>query len=133
MDISQTYSLALLALGAMALLMLVQLLVADVIGIRAKHVPGTPVPADHASLQFRATRTVANTNESIAIFIAALLFCLLSGASPHATAYAAWAFVACRFVYAIFYYANLQTLRSVIFAGAVASLVALLLIGFVGV
>ncbi|MEZ5570180.1 MAG: MAPEG family protein [Halioglobus sp.] len=130
MDISQTYSLTVLALGAMTLLMLVQLLVSDVIGIRAKHLPGSPVVADHANLLFRATRTVANTNESIAVFIVAVLFCMMSGASPQATGYAAWAFVACRLIYALFYYANLQTLRSVIFAGAIISLVALLASGF---
>ena len=122
MDVALAYAGSVLALGAMALLMLVQLLVADVIGIRAKHVPGTPVLADHQSLLFRTTRTVANTNESIAVFILAILFCILSGASPAYTAYAAWAFVLSRALYAVFYYCNLQTLR--------LSLVAMLILGF---
>lgn len=117
------------ALGAMALLMLIQILVADVLAIRAKHVPGTPVTADHGSLLFRATRVVANTNESIAVFILALAFCFLSEASPMYTAYAAWGFVASRSVYSLCYYFNLQIPRSIVFGISLVLLLTLLLIG----
>ena len=65
MDILQTYQYTIYAMGAMSLLLLLQLLVADVVGIRSKHTPGAAVAADHDDLLFRASRTVANTNESI--------------------------------------------------------------------
>jgi uncharacterized MAPEG superfamily protein len=101
----------------MALLMLIQIVMADVLGILAKHVLGTPIEANHDSLLFRANRTVANTNESIAVFILVVVFCVLAGASPVHTAYA------------IFYYANWQLLRSVVFGVSLLFLFALLLIG----
>ncbi|MEZ5570379.1 MAG: MAPEG family protein [Halioglobus sp.] len=123
------YESTVLALGAMAALMLVQLIVADVVGIRSKHSPGSAVPADHANLLFRSTRTVANTNESVAIFVLATLFCIYSSASPSYTAYAAWSFVASRAVYAVCYYGNLQLLRSVTFGIALLCLLALMAIG----
>ena len=123
------YESTILALGAMALLMFVQLIVADVVGIRSRHSPGSPVPADHKSLLFRSTRTVANTNESVAIFVLATIFCILSNASPVYTAYASWGFVAARLVYAVFYYSNLQLLRSVTFGISLLCLVALIVTG----
>ena len=86
-EIIGQYSLTVAALGALAVLLIVQLIVADAIGIRNKHVPGAAVPSDHNNLLFRATRTVANTNESFSIFVVALLFALLSLASPTAVGY----------------------------------------------
>ncbi|GAA5317567.1 MAG: hypothetical protein AseanaTS_27720 [Candidatus Pelagadaptatus aseana] len=132
MDLAQTYSITIAALGALSALMFCQLIVADVVGVRAKHLPGSSVPTDHSNLLFRTTRTVANTNESIAIFILAVLFCVLSGASPTVTAYGAWGFVISRALYAICYYANLPLLRSTTFALALLAIVALLITGFSG-
>jgi uncharacterized MAPEG superfamily protein len=130
MDIAQTYEYTTFALGAMALLMLLQLLVADVAGMKSKHTPGASINTDHSNFLFRASRTVANTNESIAVFVLATTFCILSNASPTYTAYAAWGFIAARALYALFYYLNLQILRSVIFGVSLLSLAALLVIGF---
>lgn len=130
MEIFADYQLTIFALGTLAVLMLVQLLAADVLGIQAKHKPGTPVAADHSNSLFRASRVVGNANESIAIFILAVAFCIMSGASPSYTAYAAWAYVVARFVYAGCYYGNMQTLRSTIFGVSLLALVALLVIGF---
>jgi len=126
----QTYEMAIYAIGALALLMLLQLLVADVVGILSKHTPGSAIGGGHSDVLFRVSRTVANTNESIAIFILATLFCILSGASPTFTAYAAWGFVLSRALYAIFYYSNLQIFRSVIFGISLLCLLGLLLTGF---
>lgn len=125
----QTYAQSIAAFGCMAALMLIQLLVADVMGILRKHVPGTPVDASHADALFRASRTVANTNESIAVFICALLFCMLSDASPQWTAYCAWAYTISRALYAVFYYTNIQALRSTVFGVSLLSLVAMLVVG----
>ena len=129
MTILEEYQLVIAALGAMASLMFIQILVGDVLGIRARHTPGTPVEADHDSLLFRAMRVVANTNESIAVFILAVIFCVSSGASPLFTAYAAWGYVFSRCVYSLCYYFDLRTLRSIVFGVSLISLVALLLIG----
>jgi uncharacterized MAPEG superfamily protein len=125
----QSYGLSIAALGFISGLMLIQVLISDVLGISKKHISGTTVLPDHSDSLFRASRTVGNTNESIAIFICALLFCILSSASPIYTAFAAWAFVTSRTLYAMFYYANLQTLRSVSFGISLLALGALIVIG----
>ena len=130
MELLQTYSTTIAALGALALLMFFQLLVVDVIGIRSGHSPGSVIPPDHDNLLFRVSRTVANTNESIAIFILAVSFCMLSGAPASTTGYAAWAFVIARLCFAVCYYANLQLLRSTMFGVSLMALAALLAVGF---
>jgi len=129
MDTLEEFQLVVAALGGMALLMLIQILVVDILGIRNKHVPGTPVDANHNSLFFRAGRTVANTNESIAVFILAVFFCVLAEASSLLTAYAAWGFVVSRIMYAAFYYSNLKLLRSTVFGISLLFIFALLVIG----
>lgn len=129
MNLAHAYSATVFALGALAALMFIQLLLADVIGLRSSHVPGSQVPTDHDSLLFRASRTVANSNESIAIFILAVSFCLLSGASAGATAYSSWAFFVARFLYAVCYYLNLKLLRSTAFGLSLVGLLALLITG----
>jgi uncharacterized MAPEG superfamily protein len=130
-DIGQTYQFTLYAMTAMTLLMFVQVIIADVVGIRSQHTPGASVPADHSDLFFRVTRTVANTNETIAIFILAVAVCLFSGASPTYTAYAAWTFVIARAAYAVLYYGNLKVMRSVVFAISILALACLLIIGLI--
>jgi len=129
MDLFHSYAYTVAAVGCQAFLMLCQVLVADIMGIRAKHLPGSAVPVDHSDLLFRATRTVANTNESIAIFILVVLFCLLSGAPPDKTAYAAWTFVLARFLYALCYYFNIQLFRSVMFGISLLAMAGLLVTG----
>lgn len=130
MQIFQIYEHTVIAMGAMALLMFVQLLIADVVGLRAKHTPGGVVPVDHKDMLFRSTRTVANTNESVSIFLLACVFAILSGAPPMFTGYAACGFVLARAVYALCYYSNLQLLRSVFFGVASLALAVLLGVGF---
>ena len=126
MELAHTYSATIAAMGALAALMFIQLLVADVIGLRSGHMPGAQVQSDHDSLLFRVTRTVGNTNESIAIFVLAVLFCMLGGASVSTTAYAAWGFVVMRFLYAVCYYANWQLPRSMMFGMSLLALAILI-------
>jgi len=118
--------------AALAVLLLTQVLVADVASVRAKHVPGTPVEASHDNFLFRASRAVANTNETIAIYIVVVLFCLFSGASADYTAYFSWGYVVARTAYAVCYYFNLKLLRSVCFGISLLSLSALLILGLMG-
>ena len=130
MNIIDTYPQLVMAIGALALLSIIQLLVADAIGIVSKHTPGTPVEANHDSVLFRASRVVANTNESIAIFILAAAFCVLTSAPASFVGLCSWAYVGSRLLYAVCYYANLQTMRSVIFGLSILSLCGLLGSGF---
>lgn len=123
------YAPAILSLGVIAGLMLIQMLVVDVIGIRAKHVPGAPVPADHDNLLFRATRAHANTNESIAVFILLLLFCMISSASPAWVNGLAWTYLAGRAGHMLCYYANLKLARSMAFGVSLVALIGLLVVG----
>ena len=114
------------AIGTMGVLFIVQLLAADFIGIKAKHLPGSPVDADHRNLLFRASRVVANTNESLGLFLLACLFCVFSGASPTLSGYAAWGYVLTRALYAICYYANWKLARSTVFGFSLLALIVLL-------
>lgn len=125
------YESTILSLGVLATLLFIQLIVADVIGIKSKHLPGGSIRPDHNNLLFRATRTVANTNESIAIFILAVLFCMYAAANPTHTAYASWGFVAARAAYAVCYYADIRIARSIMFGLSLLFLIALIVIGFI--
>ncbi len=125
----EAYATTIAAIAALAGLMLVQILVADVVGIKRRHVPGTPPSPDHADMLFRATRTVANLNESVAAFILLVMFCMLSGAAPGATAVATWIYVVSRIAYAACYYGNIPTLRSVSFGISLLALFGLLGLG----
>lgn len=130
MELLGDYQQTVTAIGAMALLMFVQTLIVDVVGMRAKHVPGSTVAVDHENLLFRVSRAVGNTNETIAIFLLGVIFCMLSGANPQQTAIAAWGFVAARGLYALCYYFNLKILRSTVFGVVLLSLLSLVVIGF---
>ena len=55
-------------MGLTGLLLIIQVLVADVIAIKEKHTPGFPVEPGHHNLLFRTARAYANTNETIAAF-----------------------------------------------------------------
>lgn len=124
------YGSTIIALGVALIVMLLQLVVVDVVSIMRKHTPGTAVPGDHDDTLFRVTRTVGNTNESVAIFLGGVLFCVLSDASPLYTSYAAWAYTITRTAYAVCYYANLQTMRSLCFGLSMLALTALVVVGF---
>lgn len=129
-ELLSTYQLTSYSWGALTLLMIIQILIADLIGIKSRHTPGSPVEANHDNLLFRATRTVANTNESIAVYVLAVLFCLFQGADPGYTAVLSWTYVAGRAVYAVCYYFNQQTMRSISFGFSLLVLIALLVNGF---
>jgi len=105
------------------------LLIADFVGIRLKHIPGSTIPSDHSNFLFRASRVVADTNETIAIFILAIIFCVFSSASPQSVAFISWIFFILRFCYAVCYYCNLKILRSVVFGISLLALIALIVIG----
>lgn len=117
-----------LAMTAIGGLFLVQLLVLDFAGIRARHVPGTPIAADHGSFLFRATRAHANTNESIAAFVLLTLVALLASAAPAWTNGCAWLYVMARLGHMLCYYADLRLARSVAFAVGLVALIVLFVV-----
>jgi uncharacterized MAPEG superfamily protein len=116
------------AMVAMAAVFFVQFVVADVAGIRAGHVPGMPVASGHDDFFFRAARAQANTNESLPLFVLLCVAAMMAGASPTWSSYAGWGFVAGRVGHMAAYYADLRTLRSVMFGVATLSLVILLVV-----
>ena len=121
-----------LAIGALAALMFIQVLVADIVGLKFGHKPGSDVQADHNNLHFRTVRTVANTNESITVFVLLVMFALGMGASSEYTGYITWGFVTSRLAYAICYYANLPIMRSVCVALSLVMLIALCVVAVQG-
>lgn len=114
------------AMAVMAGLMILQLLIADFVGIRAKHKPGATIEADHAVFLFRASRALANTNESIAIFILLATSGILAQAHSGWLCGTAWIYVAGRIGHMLMYYANQSMLRSVFFGVSVIGLILML-------
>lgn len=131
MDLMASYSASVFGLGAFGFLYLVQLLVADLTGLRAKHTPGSAVTGGHSDFLFRSTRAHANTTESIGAFILLALFAILTGGDPWWTALTIWIYVGSRALHTVFYYLNLQTMRSVAFGLGLVALVTLFGIGIV--
>ena len=74
------YRTTIVCLGLAGGLLVFQLLVVDVAGIRRRHPPGLPIEPDPTDFLFRATRAHANTNESIAAFTLLAIFSVAVGA-----------------------------------------------------
>ena len=120
-----------LALGLTALLMLLQLLIADVLAIVKKQTPGFPIENNHASLLFRANRAYLNINESIAIFILSVAFAIAMNANSNVVNGAALIYFAARALYALSYYFNFKLMRSALFAASLVALIVINLAGFI--
>ena len=116
------YAPSVLALGLFGLLYLVQLVVADVTGVRRRHVPGTPVSGAHDDFLFRATRAHANTTESVGAVILIAGFAILSGGAPAWVNGSLWTFLGCRVVHTLAYYLDLRAVRSIAFVLALFAL-----------
>ena len=126
------YSPTIWALFATAALLLMQIVVVDVAGIRAKHAPGTPVPADPQLFLFRAVRAHANTNESVAVFILLAMFGVLAMVAPTPLNVLAWVYVVARAAHMAFYYSGIALLRSVSFGISLLALFGMLALGLTG-
>lgn len=113
------------------MLMIVQLLIADVLAIVKKHPPGFPVEHNHANLLFRANRTHLNINESIAIFILSIAFAIAMNANSNVVNGAAFSYFVARALYTLCYYLNLKLLRSALFAISLVALIVINIAGFV--
>jgi len=124
------YTLALLSFGVIGGLLLIQLLVADVLGIVKGHTPGTSVASDHESILFRAVRAHANTNETVATFIVLTLFAIALSAEPKWVNILCIAYVTARIGHMCCYYADLRKMRSVFFALSIVALLGIFLVGW---
>ena len=124
-DFLVPYSPSITAYVALSTLLLVQMIVGDVAGIRAGHVPGMPVTTGHGDFHFRATRALANTNESLPTFLLLSLAAMFLGASPSWTNGLVIVFVAGRAAHMLAYYADVRLLRSAMFAVGFASMIGL--------
>jgi uncharacterized MAPEG superfamily protein len=122
------YGSALTACVLLGALYLMQALVADVVGIRAGHVPGMPITSGHDDLLFRTTRAQANTNENLPIFLLLSVAAMLLGASTAWTNRLVWTFVLARAAHMLAYYADLRLLRSTIFTVSTVALIGMLVV-----
>lgn len=116
------YHTTLTAIALGGLLLVVQLVIADLTAIRNKHKAGYPIPADSNSFLFRAARAHINTNESIAAFAVFGVAGVLLGASPGWLNGLSVLWLASRLAHMAFYYANRKPMRSLSFAVSLVSL-----------
>ena len=123
--LTATHGVLLAALVASCVLALVQLLAADLIGLRAGHTPGHPVAADHDNLHFRSVRAIANLNESFAIFVGLTVVAMAASADPFWSGAFAWLYLLGRIGHGVCYYADWRTPRSICFGLAIVGLVLL--------
>ncbi|MEM9175588.1 MAG: MAPEG family protein [Myxococcota bacterium] len=119
------YSTTIVCLGLGGALLVVQLLVVDVAGLRRHHPPGMPVEPDPGDFLFRAVRAHANTNESIAAFTLLALFDVLVGADSGWTNGLTVTWIVARTAHMLCYYAGWANARSASFAIAALALVGL--------
>ncbi len=121
------YHSTLVACAALAGLVMLQVLVADVAGMKAKHVPGMPVTDGHASFHFRAVRAIGNTNETLGLFLLLVALALLLGANPKWVNPLAWTYAAARAAHMAFYYVRVGWARSTAFGIGLAAQFGLLI------
>ncbi len=129
MEFLEPYRLTILIMGLSGLLSLLQLLIADAVGLKLKHPPGLPVAADQNSFHFRAVRAHLNMNESITVFVLFALFAFFSAASAQWLGIFAGVYFAGRVVHMFCYYFNLSLLRSAAFAVSAVGLLGMFMQG----
>ena len=129
MEFIEPYNITVLVMGLAGLTFFLQLTVVDVMGLKTRHTPGHPIPADHSNFLFRASRTLSNTNESVAIFILFVCFSILSSANAQWLNISAVVYLVGRVAHMLFYYSNLKLCRSISFAVSLIGLMAMFVVG----
>ncbi len=123
MELFDPYKITILVSGLTGLMMLIQILVADVAAIKGQHTPGYPVKPDHNSFLFRAARVHANTNETIAIFILFVLFGVMSASNAFYLNVFSVIYFVSRIAHMFFYYGNFKSARSISFPLSLVGLI----------
>ncbi len=116
-----------------ALLLLVQVLVADVTGLRRKRSPGAGVEGGHDDFLWRAERAFMNNNETLGAFVLLTLAAVGVAAEPLPVNGCALLFVTARAGHMVCYWADLRRLRSVCWIAGTLALFGLALIAFIGI
>lgn len=124
------YNITILVTGIIALVLLLQLIITDVVALLAKHTPGYPIKADHDSFIFRSARAHANTNETIGTFLALALFGIFSNSNPGWLNVFALVYLIGRIAHMFFYYTDIKIARSISFGISLAGLIGMLITGF---
>ena len=130
MALVHLYPGTVLAWIVVAVLLLVQVLVADVIGLRRKKPPGAEAEGGHDDLLWRADRAHRNTNETLGVFVLLSLAAIAVEAHPVAANGCALAFAGARAGHMLCYWFDVRILRSVCWIAALIAL--LVLAGTVG-
>ncbi len=129
MELVSHYETSILVLGLSGMLFFIQLLVADITGIKQKHPPGTAIQAGHDSFLFRSNRAFANSNETVGILILFVLFSIFSSANPTWVNGLSLIYFVGRIAHMIFYYADFKLMRSVSFAISTIGLIGIFISG----
>jgi len=129
MELFDPYKITLLVAGLTGLMMLIQMLIADVAAIKEKHTPGYPVKPDHASFLFRAARVHANTNESIAAFILFAFFGVFTASSALYLNVFSVIYLVSRIAHMCFYYGDFKLARSISFPLSLIGLIGMFITG----
>ncbi|MEE4302396.1 MAG: MAPEG family protein [Pseudomonadales bacterium] len=108
-----------------AVLLLLQVLVADVVSVRRKHTPGAPIDGGHDDFLWRADRAHRNTNETLGAFVLLTLAAVAVEAHPVAVNGLALVYAAGRAAHMACYWADLRVPRSVSWVVALLALVGL--------
>jgi len=131
MELFEPYKTTLLVSGLTGLMMLIQILIADVVAIREQHTPGHPIKPDHNSFLFRAARVHTNTNESIAIFVLFALLGVFSASSALYLNFFSVIYFVSRLAHMCFYYGNYTLARSISFPMSLIGLIGMFVTGFI--
>jgi uncharacterized MAPEG superfamily protein len=131
LEFIEPYKITVLVMGLSGMIFFLQLLIADLVGIKRRHIPGYPIEPSHNDLHFRATRTLSNTNESVAVFILLVCFSILSSANANLLNISATVYLVGRIGHMLCYYFNLKLLRSISFVASLLGLVAIFIVGIV--
>lgn len=103
-----TYTPAFTALMILVLAVLVQALLAGVLGLgKSEEVPGMPLRGDHSKLSFRVLRTYGNSTENFSVMIATTLLAIAAGVSPTLVNWLVGLHVAIRLAYWAVYYGGI--------------------------
>ncbi len=131
MEFIEPYKITVLVMGLSGMTFFLQLLIADLVGIKRRHIPGYPIEPSHNDLHFRSTRALSNTNESVAIFILLVCFSILSSANANLLNISATVYLVGRVGHMLCYYSNLKLLRSISFGASLLGLAAIFIVGIV--
>lgn len=113
-------------------LLVVQVLVADVTGMRRKKAPGAAADGGHDDFLWRAERAYRNTNETLGAFILLTAAAIAVDAHPVAVNGLALAFAAARAGHMVCYWADLRIARSVCWAASALALAGLAIVALLG-